>query len=174
MLRRIQFFPECNADTALIGFLLNDNETLYRHSQGSNVSGDMVAASQEFDIVVGIMDNDKTSTARYFDDFQWVSEGNNVRLLKKPEKEIYLILIVGRKVGIETFLRWNAEQVGINLSDYGFLIDYTKKGKKKFSQFKKEAMKTDPNYRRLLTDLRALNAPGLITLQTLLHDLFPA
>ena len=174
MPRRIQFFPECNADTGLVGFLLNDDETLYRHSRGSEVAGDMVVACYEFDIVVGIMDDDKTSIARYFDDFQRISEENNIRLLKKPEKEIYLILIVGRKVGIETFLRWNAEQVGIDLADYGFVIDDTVKAKKRFSKFKKEAIKINPNYRRLLTDLYARSAPGLITLKTILYDLFPA
>jgi hypothetical protein len=172
MPRRIRFLPECHADTALIGFLLNDDETLYRHSQGSEVAKDMKAAadSGDFDRVVGIVDGDKTSKPRYFDSFELMFEKDNVQLHKKSGAEEYLLVIVGKKVGIETFLLTNAEHVGVNFQDYGF--DTAMKELK--PRFKSVNIETDPNYRQLLTDLHALNAPGLITLQTLLHDLFHA
>ncbi len=166
MSRRIRFFPECHADTTLVGFLLNNGETLYRHSRGSEVSGDMKAASQAFEVVVGIIDDDKHKP-RYFDDFIVIREDNNVRFLRLPQREVYLIVIVGN--GIESFLLWNAAQVNINLEDYGF--ETTPKRMK--ARFKSVGIENDPNYYQLLADLRTQNAPSITTLDQLLHDLIP-
>lgn len=166
MSRRIRLLPECHADTTLIGFLVKDKE-LYRHSRGSEVAGDMQAASRDFDVVVGIIDGDKTSKPRYFDLFEFKIEENNVQLWKKSDSEEYLLIIVGQKIGVETFLLWNAEQVGISLETYGF----EKTAKKMRPTFKTVAIETDPNYLRLLSDLHTRQAPGFITLERILNDI---
>lgn len=169
MSRRIRLFPECHADTTLVGFLINNKE-LYRHSAGSEVAGDMrrAAESGDFDIVIGIVDGDKSSKPRYFDSFEFLSEENNVQLWKKPDSDVYLIVIVGEKAGIETFILDNAKAVGLNLVTYGFETNAKKLGKK---SFKTVAIETDPNYFQLLADLHAQQAPGFITLERILNDI---
>ena len=126
----------------------------------------MQAASQDFDIVVGIIDGDKQSVPRYFDSFEFKSEENNVQIWKKSGHEEYLLIIVGQKIGIETFILWNAEQVGITLDTYGFETV----AKKLRPKFKSVSIETDPNYLRLLTDLHARQAPGFLTLERILND----
>ena len=169
MPRRIRLFPECHADTTLIAFLI-DNEELYRHSAGSEVAADMrkAAESGDFDVVVGIVDGDKASKPRYFDSFEFLSEENNVQLWKKMDSGVYLIVIVGKKIGIEAFILDNAKAVGISLIEYGFETDAKKLGTK---YFKTVAIETDPNYLRLLNDLHTHQAPGFQTLERMLNDL---
>lgn len=165
MLRQVRLLPECHADNALVSFLVQNKE-LYRHSRGSEVAADMQAASQDFDIVVGIVDGDKSSKPRYYDSFEFKAEENNVQLWKKPGSEEYLLIIVGEKIGIETFILWNAEQVGISLDTYGFETT----AKRLRPKFKSVNIETDPNYLQLLADLRARQAPGFQTLERILNS----
>ena len=160
---RIRLLPECHADTTLVAFLVND-QNLYRHTLGSEVVGDMKAAAKDFEVVAGIVDNDITKP-RYFDSFELISETNKVQLLQKPNSGEYLIVIMFK--GAESFLLWNANEVGISLADYGFAT--TVKGL--IPRLKNIAIETDPDYLRLLTDLHTLQAPGFVTLHQLLNDL---
>lgn len=160
---RVRLLPECHAETTLVAFLVTDLE-LYRHSLGSEVVGDMKAAVHDFERVVGIVDTDET-TPRHFDSFELISEQDCVQLLRRPTSGEYLIRVTFN--GAESFILWNAAQVSLRLTDYGFPED------KKLlrNQLKKLAIETDPNYRRLLTDLRTRQAPGILTLERILNDL---
>ena len=160
---RVRLLPECHADTTLVAFLV-DEPDLCRHSLGSEVAGDMKAAATGFDIVVGIIDDDETKP-RYFDNFDKISEENNVQLLRKPDSNEYLIIIMFK--GAESFLLWNAQAVNLNVADYGFTN--TVKGLR--PRLKSPLIETDPNYLRLLADLHARKAPGFVTLHHLLNDL---
>ena len=160
---RIRLLPECHADTTLVAFLVDDQDS-YRHTLGSEVVGDMKAAARDFEVVAGIVDTD-TTTPRYFDLFELVKEENNIRFLHRPESGEYLIM--NAFSGAEAFIIWNAKQVGIDLTDYGFAN--TVKGL--IPRLKKLAIETDPEYRRLLTDLHARQAPGILTLERILNDL---
>ena len=124
----------------------------------------MKATAKDFDVVVGIVDTD-TTTPRYFDLFKLISEENKIRFLHRPESGEYLIMNTFR--GAEAFIIWNAQQVGINLTDYGFPTKVKPLGK----YFKKLAIETDPNYLRLLADLHAQRAPGILTIERILNDL---
>jgi hypothetical protein len=168
MPRRVRLFPECHADTTLVAFLIKNKE-LYRHSAGSEVAGDMrkAAESGDFDVVVGIVDGDKSSKPRYFDLFEFQLEENNIQLWKKPDSDVYLIVIIGKNVGIETFVLDNARAVGVSLVTYGFETNAKKLGRK---FFKTVAIETDPNYLQLLADLHTRQAPGFLTLERILND----
>jgi hypothetical protein len=163
MLNRIRFLPECHADTRLISFLIDDDE-LYRHVDGSEVANEMKLVAKQFSIVVGITDTDEI-TPRYFDAFELIIEENKICFLHRPNTGEYWIR--NAFSGVEAFILWNAAQVGVNLADYGFETRAKALGK----QFKKLAIETDPDYLRLLQDLHDRQAPGLLTLKRLLHDL---
>lgn len=126
--------------------------------------GDMKAAAKDFEVVAGIVDTDQT-TPRYFDLFIVLSEENNIRLLQRPSSGEYLIM--NTFTGIERFILWNAQQVDIDLIEYGFEKDVKLLGKR----LKKLAIETDPDFLRLLSDLHARQAPGILTLERILNDL---
>jgi hypothetical protein len=167
MPNRIRLLPECHADTALVAFLVDFDENLYRHTNGSEVASDMKAAAKGFTVVAGITDTDAI-TPRYFDSFKLILEENKVCFMRRPNSGEYWIRNVFG--GVEAFILWNAEQVGVNLTEYGFAD--TVKGLR--PRFKKPAIETDPDYLRLLQDLYARQAPGLLTLKRLLQDLIAA
>jgi hypothetical protein len=158
----IRLFPECHADTALIRFLVKD-EDLLRHSAGINeVAKNMQASIQEFTKVVGIVDNDKHKP-RYFRSFNKIDEKNRVCSLHKPESNEFLIFI---DKAIESFLLWNASEVKIAVTDYGFPTEVKPLG----AMLKRIEVETDPNYLQLLTELKNRQAPGFITLENILND----
>ncbi len=161
----VRFYPECHADTALIIFLVQNSE-LIEHAAGINeVAKSLETAKSDTVRLIGIIDNDKHKP-RYFCQFETIKEENKICFLHKPDTNQFLLII---DKAIESFLLWNAEQVGVNVADYGFSPDVKRFGNK----LKSVNIETDPNYIQLLADLHAQNAPGIITLQTLLHELFP-
>ncbi|RRB00077.1 hypothetical protein [Larkinella rosea] len=158
----IRLFPECHADTALIRFLVKD-EDLLRHSAGINeVAKNMQRSIQEFKKVVGIVDNDKHKP-RYFRSFYKTDEKNRICYLHKPESNEYLIFI---DKAIESFLLWNASEVNLAVTNYGFPTEVKPLG----DMLKRIEIETDPNYLQLLTELKNRNAPGFITLENILND----
>ena len=112
--------------------------------------------------LIGIVDNDKHNTP-YLRTFQTIEEADKVCFRHIPESNQYLIVI---DKAIETFLLWNADQVDLNLADYGFAADVRLLGAK----LKSQSIETDPNYLRLLTDLHTRQAPGFLTLERILND----
>lgn len=100
----------------------------------------------------------------FFKSFDVMQERHRL-ILKKNLSTNQAIIIIDK--AIETFILWNASQVSINMLDYGFAIDAKRLG----DQFKSPSIETDPDFLRLLTDLHARQAPGILTLERLLNDL---
>ena len=172
----ILLLPECNADTALTRILAPDTAEIDHIFGVFNVVKEMKSAliNRPEYTVIGIVDRDVTYKPErrppYFDGFVYEEIGNKLSLGRKPEVSQYLIML---DKAIETFLLWNAIEVNIDVVQYGF-PDPNTDFRRFCKKIKGVSIGLDPNYRQLLTDLYARNAPGLITLQTLLHDLFPA
>lgn len=163
MPERIRLYPECHADTALIFFLVKDI-SIIEHAAGINEVSKALEVSQVDTIaLIGIIDNDKHKP-RYLKQFAIMRQENKVCLLHKPESHQYIIII---DKAIETFLLWNAEQVGISIAAYGFESEVKKLG----LQLKRRSIETEPLYQNLLSDLLAAQAPGFVTLQRMLHEL---
>jgi hypothetical protein len=161
----IRLYPECHADTALITFLFGDNR-LIEHAAGINeVSKSLETVKSDAVTLLGIVDSDKHKP-RYLHHFEPLEEINKLYFCHKPESNQYLIII---DRAIETFLLWNALQVNLTLSDYGFPIEVKPLG----ARLKRQDIESDANYLRLLNDLRDRQAPGFITLQRILHELTP-
>ncbi len=164
--RIVRLLPECHADTALIRFLFPD-PILSIHCEGcTEVATIMLSASSASYRFIGIVDNDKRLNMHckgFFSQFESVQEHDKISVRRHPERE-QVVLILDK--AIETFLLWNAQQVDIDMVQYGFSQEPKRLG----NQFKTPTIETDPNYLRLLTDLYAHQAPGIITLKNLLNE----
>lgn len=159
---RIRLYPECHADTALISSFIK-NPLIIEHAAGINeVSKSLETVKSDAVVLIGIVDNDKHKP-RYLRTFQTIEESDKVCFQHIPGLNQYLIII---DKAIETFLLWNAAQVGLNMADYRFSSDTRSLGAK----LKSQSIETDPNYLRLLTDLHTRNAPGFLTLERILND----
>ena len=160
----IRIIPECYGDTSLVNLIIN-GRTPVDHAFGiPNVAKEMELGllSQPNFILIGFVDNDKR-TPTYFDDFDILSTENKVIFKKKRLVEHYIVVI---DKAIETFLIWNAQQVTIDLTEYGL----TSNLKRLCQLMKRTTIGSDPNYLRLLTDLHARQAPGFLTLERILND----
>jgi hypothetical protein len=164
--RLIRLLPECHADTALIRFLVPD-KTLSIHCEGCPEVGNIMRSPQgNLYHFLGIVDNDRDLNKRckgYFAAFEPVQAEHRLFVRCHPTNEQTLVIL---DKAIETFILWNAEQVNLDLRQYGFDLLPKRLG----DQFKSPTIETDPNYLRLLTDLYIRQAPGLMTLQRILHD----
>jgi hypothetical protein len=164
----LQVLPECYADTALVSLFIHDRLSVVHIFGIPNVAKEMheAAGRENAGVCIGLVDNDKR-VPPYLLTFETVSEQNKVFLKRKGMTNQYLLVI---DKAIESFLLWNAEQVGLNVVDYGFINDIKGFGK----ALKTSAISSDSNYLRLLTDLHARQAPGFLTLERILHDIVPA
>lgn len=160
----VLFLPECYADTALINLLAPVNARIDHIFGIRNVVQEMKSVSENRSnlIIVGIVDNDKRSPA-YLDDFVLINQFEKIYFKKKSDTNQYLITL---DKAIETFLLWNAEKISLDITQYGFPTNL-----KQFCKaVKRTTIGSDPNYLRLLTDLRNRQAPGFITLERILND----
>jgi hypothetical protein len=161
----LQVFPECYADTALIQFLVTNPRDVVHIYGIPNVAKEMKEAYDEVKLgrFIGVVDKDKR-TPPYLLTFDTILETNKICFRPKDDLPHYLIVI---EKAIESFLLWNAAQVSVNITDYGFPDEIKPLGK----IFKTSAIGSNLDYLRLLTDLHARNAPGFVTLHQLLNDL---
>jgi hypothetical protein len=164
----LQILPECYADTALVSLFVPDRLTVVHIFGIPNVAKEMQeeAGRENAGIRVGLVDNDKR-VPPYLLTFETVSEQNKVFLKRKGTTDQYLIVI---DKAIESFLLWNAQQVNLNVTDYGFVNDVKLFGK----ALKTSAIGSNLQYVQLLTDLHNRQAPGFLTLERILHDVIPA
>ena len=165
--RPVLFLSECHADTALIRFLFSDPKLSIHETGCPEVARTMLSSKAGDYNLIGIVDNDKKLNIHckgFFKSFD-VSQERDKLILKKNFSTNQSIIIIDK--AIETFILWNASQVDIDMFDYGFAVDPKRLG----DQFKSPSIETDPEYLRLLTDLRTRQAPGILTLERLLNDL---
>jgi len=160
----IRLIPECYGDTALVSSLVNGYRPIDHVFGIPNVAKEMKAGllNQPGFTLIGFVDNDKR-TPSYFDDFDIIVAENKVIFKKKRLIEHYLLVV---DKAIETFLIWNAQQVDIDLSDYGL----TSELKRLCQLMKRTTIGSDPNYLRLLADLHTRQAPGFLTLERILNE----
>lgn len=161
----LQVFPECYADTVLIQFLITDPLDVVHISGIPNVAKEMKEAydGNKLGQFIGVVDKDKR-TPLYLLTFETIIEKDKVCFKRKDKLDHYLIII---DKAIESFLLWNAAQVSVNITDYGFPNEIKSLGK----VLKTSAIGSNANYLRLLTDLHVRQAPSILTLERVLNDL---
>ena len=160
----LQILPECYADTALILRFIPDRLAVVHIFGIPNVAKEMqeAAGRETAGLRIGLVDNDKR-VPPYLLTFEIISEENKVLLKRKGMTDQYLIVI---DKAIESFLLWNAQQIGLDVANYGFASDIKLFGK----ALKTSAIGSNDRYLQLLTDLHARRAPGFLTLERILHD----
>ncbi|GAB4034435.1 hypothetical protein [Spirosoma jeollabukense] len=160
----VRLIPECYGDTAIVNLFVNDRKPVDHVFGISNVAKEMKAGliNQPNFVLIGFVDNDKR-TPTYFDDFDTVLIENKIIFKKNRLVEHYLLVI---DKAIETFIIWNAQQVNVDMTDYGFASDL----KRLCQLMKRTTIGSDPNYLRLLADLHTRQAPGFLTLERILND----
>ncbi len=162
----LQLLPECYADTALVSLFVPNSQLVVHIFGIPNVAKEMqqVAIRKSIDIEtrIGIVDNDKR-VPPYLLRFDSIFEQNKVLLKRNPETNQHLIVI---DKAIESFLLWNAQEVSLDVAEYGFTADIKLFGK----ALKTSAIGSNSNYLRLLADLHTRQAPGFLTFERILND----
>lgn len=165
--RPVLFLPECHADTTLIRFLFPDPLQSIHTLGCPEVAKTMMSPRAVDYQLIGIVDNDKKLDIHckgFFRAFVVVEEQDKLLVRKQPLTSQSIIVV---DKAIESFLLWNAAQVGLEMQAYGFASEVKPLG----NQLKSPTIETDPNYLRLLTDLHVRQAPGFLTLERILNDL---
>lgn len=164
----LQLFPECHADTALVRFFIPNDQLVVHISGIQNVAKEMKETLDREDasIRIGFVDNDKR-VPPYLLMFKTIIHENKVFLKRNGLTNQYLVVI---DKAIESFLLWNTQQVDLDIAIYGFANDIKLLGK----ALKTSAIESNLNYRQLLTDLYARQAPGFLTLERILNDIITA
>jgi len=163
----VQLLPECHADTALIRFLFPEPRLSIHTTGCSEVARTMLSSAARAYRLIGIVDNDKKLNIHcqgFFQAFELVSEQDKLIVRKHPETNQHLVIV---DKAIESFLIWNATEVDLDMTEYGF----DKSVKQLGIQLKTPTIETDPQYKQLLTDLYDRQAPGFVTLQRILSEL---
>lgn len=157
---KLRILPECYADTTLVRFFVPD--VLFSiHQEGCPEVAKTMSRGQKTDFkLVGVVDNDKKLDIHYqayFQRFDLVLQQNKIIHRRFTECKIPQELIILDKA-IETFLLWNAQQIDLDVEDYGF-----NKNPKQFGfSLKQVNIGDNQEYRRLLNDLS--DSPGFVTL----------
>ncbi|TAE36335.1 MAG: hypothetical protein EAY79_11735 [Runella slithyformis] len=138
------------------------------HANGSsNVASEMKKTGLSSVVLVGLIDNDKLKNMpRYFDDFTEYQRGQRVSIRQKEDIRVQHYLIVLDRA-IETFLLYNAETVGIKLTDFGF-SDSPKELQKRL---KSTQIEDNDNYLTLLRTLQEHKAPDFVLIEQFLKQL---
>ncbi|CCH55206.1 hypothetical protein BN8_04447 [Fibrisoma limi BUZ 3] len=160
----LQILPECYADTALVMQFVQNRQLVVHIFGIPNVAKEMQeeAGREHSGMRIGFVDNDKR-VPPYLQSFATVLEENKIVIKRKGQTQQYLIVV---DKAIESFLLWNARQIGLHVSDYGFSSDIKTFGK----ALKTSSIGSNNNYLQLLADLHARQAPGFLTLERILND----
>lgn len=110
----LSIVPECYADTRLAEILTESKRCNHQKNLGQ-VANTLSNTLKDFP-ALGMVDNDKGSTPKYFSEFILIVERDNLKLLKHQTRQQYLVVICP---AIEQWLLNAAKEVNLNLADFG-------------------------------------------------------
>ncbi|GAA4398817.1 hypothetical protein GCM10023187_09820 [Nibrella viscosa] len=146
----------------MMSFLLNSLSV--EHAFGIPEVAKLLSNAPSGEVIIGVVDNDKEKRVPiYLTQFTIQSSTNRVLVKQKPGSNQYLIVI---DKALESFLLWNAEQVNLDVTSFGFPDSPKLLGRR----LKYALIDHDRAYIDLLAALRNRQAPGLITLERILND----
>lgn len=116
MIRTPRLLPECFGDTTLMNLLGYDPVS---HQRDFGI-GQVLQTMQKYfqnQLAVGVVDSDKTITAKAFQEFEMVKTEPHLHLKKHPQRRHYLIVL---EPAIEKFLFTAASQANVDPAKFGF------------------------------------------------------
>ena len=151
----LHILPECYVDTNLVETI---TKSYYNHKHGcNNVVKAMLEANHLKDgFALGIVDEDK-KILKYTQEFKVIADKGQLKLLKHPLKNHYLIYVVP---AIEKWIIQNADEVNLHLSEYNLPHDYSELQK----HTKVKTSSKDEDFKKLFKTLMKQNATGVILL----------
>ena len=159
----VRIVAECYADTLLISFLLNT--LTVQHAFGISEVAKLMENAVSDEPIIGVVDNDKEKRVPlYLRDFEPIENSNRIIYKRKPNTNQTLIVL---DKAVESFLLWNAEQVGFDVATLGFSTVPKLLGRR----LKYDQLDADSDYIALLNALYTRQAPGFLTLEQILNDL---
>lgn len=150
--------PECYVDTNLVETLVPPAKFAYNHQKGCNNVTKKMTEDRilKGDFALGIVDEDKI-ILKYTKEFEVVIDKIQLKLLKHPHKNHYLIYVIP---GIEKWIINNANEVKINLTDFGLPHDFLELRK----HTKLITSNKDVRFKRLFKEMRNQNTSGVLLL----------
>lgn len=154
----LHILPECYVDTNLVETIVPPTNSGYSHRQGcDSVAKAMMEAPRLKDgFALGIVDQDK-KRLKYSEEFELITDRTHLKLLKHPLKDHYLIYIVP---AIEKFIIYNADEVNVDLRDFGLPHNY----KELTKHTKNKDSSKNPKFKKLFKALINAEAPGVMLL----------
>ena len=143
--------PECYVDTNLTETLTG---IICNHQKGCANVVKQMREKRSDRFALGIIDKDKR-TVGYVSEFDLVAANESLQVLKHKTRPHYLIYIIP---AVEVFVLRAAEELNVDLTDFGFpseLKELTKVSKQQDS-------KDDPNFARLFTALKEAKGPKVL------------
>jgi hypothetical protein len=118
----LHVIPECYIDTKLVK-IAAPPQARYNHQKGCSNVVKIMQEKLPDQFALGIIDRDKKILA-YVEQFTVMYDvPDTLQLLKHPNKHHYLILICP---AIEKWIMLNADEAGMNLTDFGLPHDFEK------------------------------------------------
>jgi hypothetical protein len=145
--------PECYVDTNLVETITN---SVYNHKHGcDNVVKAMLETNNLKDgFALGIVDEDKKKL-KYAEEFEEIVDATQLKLLKHPQKNHYLIYVVP---AIEKWIISNADEAKISLSDFDLPHNFSELSK----HTKRTTSSKDDRFKRLFKEMKNQNASGVL------------
>jgi hypothetical protein len=149
--------PECFIDTNLVETLVPTKKG-YNHQTGCFKVVELIQNRKQLKegFALGIIDEDKR-IVKYASEFELIVEATQLKLLKHPKKNHYLIYIVP---AVEKWILKNAEEVGLNLEDWGLPNDFLKL--QDYTKIK--TSRYDVKFKQIFKQLQKKEASGIICL----------
>jgi len=156
MMVNLSIIPECFADTNLIETITNSHNCYNHQKSCGKVAITMKSPALTDSFAVGIIDKDKKEIS-YLNEFEKVVSSEDLYLYKHPKKHHYIIQI---SPAIEKFVLKSAEEVGINLEDFGLPneFEHLKKITKRITS------RDNIQLRNLFFELKNKNASQIVLL----------
>jgi hypothetical protein len=147
--------PECYTDTNLVE-TITGLFNAFNHQKSCNQVSKTMQKNLTDSFAVGIIDKDKRQI-NYLQEFELAASSEDLFLFKHPLKHHHIIQI---SPAIESFILKSAEEAGIGLETFGLPNDFNS-----FKRItKRQTSRTNPNLRRLFSELENKKASQIVTL----------
>ena len=156
----LNIVPECYVDTKIAEILGQAKK--YNHQHGCGDVANELKTKLRDSIALGIIDEDKNKgpQAKYFSEFEMITQENNLVLKKHKIKKHYLILICPE---VEEWLMNDSQKVNIDPTDENYklpgqLKDFVQKTKI-------QNIEKNEGFKRFIKALVKEKAPSITTLK---------